>query len=119
MFSLKGDLVVDPFGGTGTTSIAALAAGRSSITLDIDETFINYSLNRITKINKNDINNMIKNRYKNAIKCTKAKLKSKNKKAKYHLKNGDPIYTRQEKNIKLPEIIEIKNKNNEIICKYK
>jgi DNA modification methylase len=37
MFSVKGDTVLDPFLGTGTTSLAALAAGRNSIGYEIDD----------------------------------------------------------------------------------
>jgi len=36
MFSLEGDTVFDPFAGTGTTNIAAVAAGRNSVGIDID-----------------------------------------------------------------------------------
>lgn len=36
MHSVLGDLVLDPFAGTGTTAVAALASGRSSVGLEID-----------------------------------------------------------------------------------
>jgi len=36
MYSVYGDVVLDPFGGTGTTALAALAAGRSSISVERD-----------------------------------------------------------------------------------
>ena len=36
MFSVQGDLVLDPFLGTGTTALAAMAAGRSSAGYEID-----------------------------------------------------------------------------------
>jgi hypothetical protein len=36
MFSVKGDTVLDPFVGTGTTTAAAIAAARSSIGIEID-----------------------------------------------------------------------------------
>lgn len=36
MFSFVGDTVVDPFGGTGTTAVAALETGRNSISVEID-----------------------------------------------------------------------------------
>jgi modification methylase len=36
MYSVQGDTVVDPFLGTGTTTFAAIAAGRSSIGIEID-----------------------------------------------------------------------------------
>ncbi|MCU0610718.1 MAG: site-specific DNA-methyltransferase [Candidatus Eisenbacteria bacterium] len=36
MFSVKGDMVLDPFLGTGTTAIAALATARNSIGYELD-----------------------------------------------------------------------------------
>jgi DNA modification methylase len=39
MYSITGDLVLDPFAGTGTSIAAAVAAGRSSIGVDIDPGF--------------------------------------------------------------------------------
>jgi len=36
MFSFKGDTVLDPFCGSGTTMIAALRAGRNSVGIEID-----------------------------------------------------------------------------------
>jgi predicted RNA methylase len=40
MFSVKGDQVLDPFIGTGTTTAAAIAAGRSSMGYDMDTRLI-------------------------------------------------------------------------------
>ena len=37
MFSVQGDTVLDPFVGTGTTSLAAMTAGRDSVGFEIDE----------------------------------------------------------------------------------
>ncbi len=36
MFSVYGDTVLDPFLGTGTTTLAAMVAGRNSIGVDRD-----------------------------------------------------------------------------------
>lgn len=36
MFSMQGDMVLDPFMGTGTTSLAAMSSGRSSVGYEID-----------------------------------------------------------------------------------
>ena len=39
MFSAQNELVVDPFLGTGTTSVAAMAAGRDSVGIELDSRF--------------------------------------------------------------------------------
>jgi DNA modification methylase len=39
MYSVKGDVVVDPFMGTGTTALAAIAAGRNSVGFEIEPAF--------------------------------------------------------------------------------
>ena len=39
MYSVKGDVVLDPFLGTGTTTTAAMTSGRNSIGIEIDESF--------------------------------------------------------------------------------
>lgn len=39
MFSVKGDTIVDPFLGTGTTMIAAMAAGRHSVGFELEPEF--------------------------------------------------------------------------------
>ena len=39
MYAVKGDVVLDPFLGTGTTTAAAMASGRNSIGVEIDKSF--------------------------------------------------------------------------------
>jgi DNA modification methylase len=40
MFSTYGDTVLDPFWGTGTTSLAAMVAGRSSVGYELDDDLV-------------------------------------------------------------------------------
>ncbi|TAL06673.1 MAG: site-specific DNA-methyltransferase [Chloroflexota bacterium] len=47
MFSFAGDTVLDPFVGTGTTMLAAAAAGRNSIGVEIDPAYVLQSAERI------------------------------------------------------------------------
>ena len=49
MFSFVGDTVLDPFLGSGTTSIAAFSLGRNSIGVEIDESYFKYALNRFNR----------------------------------------------------------------------
>ena len=47
MFSFVGDTVLDPFLGTGTTSVAASKAGRNSIGFEVDEHYFDLSCKRV------------------------------------------------------------------------
>ncbi len=46
MFSFVGDTVLDPFLGTGTTTLAAASCGRNSIGYEIDLDYLNYAHKR-------------------------------------------------------------------------
>jgi DNA modification methylase len=48
MFSFVGDTVLDPFLGTGTTSVAAAKAGRNSIGFEVDEHYFDLAHKRIS-----------------------------------------------------------------------
>src|SRR5262249_48369993 len=47
LFSFAGDIVLDPFAGTGSTALAAIAAGRNSISLDIEPTYFEIARKNI------------------------------------------------------------------------
>jgi site-specific DNA-methyltransferase (adenine-specific) len=47
MFSFAGDVVLDPFSGTGSTNVAAVAAGRNSIGNEIDVGYIKIAEKRM------------------------------------------------------------------------
>jgi DNA modification methylase len=53
MFSFVGDTILDPFLGTGTTTISASDCGRNSIGYEIDESYLTYAHNRIAKHTSN------------------------------------------------------------------
>jgi modification methylase len=40
MFSFAGDIVLDPFAGTGSTTIAAISAGRNSIGIEVEPSYV-------------------------------------------------------------------------------
>jgi len=50
MFSFAGDTVLDPFSGTGTTTVAAIAFGRNSISYEIDDQYIGMARKRISAV---------------------------------------------------------------------
>jgi site-specific DNA-methyltransferase (adenine-specific) len=50
LFSFAGDTVLDPFMGTGTTSAAALLAGRHSIGNEIEPVYLEQAIERIERL---------------------------------------------------------------------
>lgn len=49
LFSFAGDTVLDPFGGTGSTAIAAMKAGRNSISIEIEPSYVQLAHRRLLK----------------------------------------------------------------------
>ncbi len=61
MFSIKGDVILDPFAGIGTTSLASMASERNSISIDIDNTLCKYMKESLLN-SQEEINEFIQNR---------------------------------------------------------
>jgi len=118
MFSIYEDIVLDPFLGTGTTTIACAILGRNSIGYEIDESFENLikeRFNNLKTITEHYINNRI-NSHKKFIEDYK---KQKNKSFKHYNENLKlPVMTSQEKEIDFYSITQIEKKDKQIICKY-
>jgi modification methylase len=49
MFSFAGDTVLDPFAGSGSTAVAAIRAGRNSVSIEIEEEYLNSATRRAAK----------------------------------------------------------------------
>ncbi len=118
MFSIKGDTVLDPFLGTGTTTLAALSCERNSIGIEIDENFSPVINKRILE-SEHSINNHIKERIRNHLAFVKSR-KEESKSIKYENKNHHfPVITRQEKDILLNSLEKITQiSKNEFIVSY-
>lgn len=50
MFSFAGDTILDPFSGSGSTAVAAIRAGRNSISVEIEEAYLNSATRRAAKV---------------------------------------------------------------------
>ena len=100
MFSVKGDTVVDPFLGTGTTTIAAVASERNSIGIEISEEFSQVINDRIL-FSKDDLNEYIINRIEKHLNFVKEREEIKGSLKYENPHHCFPIMTRQELNFKL------------------
>jgi site-specific DNA-methyltransferase (adenine-specific) len=47
LFSFEGDLILDPFVGSGTTMLACLATNRKGLGIDIDKSYLEIAIKRI------------------------------------------------------------------------
>ena len=50
LFTQSGDVVLDPFVGSGTTAVAAAQTGRCYVGIEINPEYVDVSLNRLTQI---------------------------------------------------------------------
>lgn len=108
MYSIKGDLVLDPFIGLGTTTIASILSERNSVGYEID-TLLRPSLKGIIEsIDVSMSNSYIKNRYKRHVEFIDSRI-SQNKDVKYvNPELGCKVITRQETDLALHYIKDIK-----------
>ncbi len=49
MFSFAGDTILDPFAGSGSTAVAAIRTGRNSISIEIEEEYLNAATRRAAR----------------------------------------------------------------------
>ncbi len=115
MYSIKGDWVLDPFLGTGTTTLAAIASERNSIGFELDQDLIMNVYQRIHS-SKPYLNNYTLSRLQNHNEFIKHY--SKKKKPKYRNNQGFPVVTKQEITLQLNMIKDIEQIDDEIIVDY-
>lgn len=82
MFSVKGDIVLDPFLGTGTTTLAAMSSERNSVGLEIDSNFKEIISERIRKA-REFINDHVRDRVSRHSKFVDEQLQA-GQSFKYH-----------------------------------
>ncbi len=98
MFTVRGDIVLDPFLGTGTTTIAAMSSGRDSIGYELDQSFEKIIIQRLEEVVE-FANQYIRERLERHELFVQNRL-SQGKPLKYMNKAyGFPVNTKQEENL--------------------
>jgi DNA modification methylase len=118
MFSLRKDTVLDPFLGTGTTMIAAMATGRNSIGIEIDKNFKEALFERVEGI-VDFSNQLIENRMLNHLRFVEERTKAKGGLGYKSATYGFPVMTSQEQEIVFDEPSKIVKKKSEIEVVYR
>ena len=114
MYSIQGDVVLDPFLGTGTTTLAAMASARNSIGFEINEQFEPIILERVKDVPSiaHRVVSERLTRHRQFIDkrlLEKKELKHINK--HYHF----PVMTQQEKWLKLPNLSSVGLKEKKLL----
>jgi DNA modification methylase len=111
-YSFCGDLILDPFVGSGTTLISAFKLNRKSIGFEIHKDYITIFENRIKNITKQSTNQSISINKDDYVNLNEDQIKKKinkfNKKHLYQLVNNDCKYKSYSKD-KLINLIYVSN----------
>ncbi|MGD0643380.1 MAG: site-specific DNA-methyltransferase [Candidatus Bathyarchaeia archaeon] len=98
MFSVKGDTVLDPFLGTGTTALAAMATRRNSIGIEIDPNFKEHLSQRFSSV-LDIAEQRLKSRIVNHLQFIEERERTKGKPLYENKHYGFPVVTNQETEI--------------------
>ncbi len=120
MYSVKGDTVLDPFLGTGTTTLAAIASERNSIGIEIDPSFVPIVEDSINAAAPIQLNRYIQNRIEQHKLFVKARSNDESKDEIKHFNPhlNHPVMTSQETGLKISYIDRVKKVNNYFVASY-
>jgi modification methylase len=107
MYSVYGDTVLDPFLGTGTSLIAAIAAGRNSVGYEIDRNFKEIIQKRLDR-ERLTLNRLNFQRIMDHIAFTEKCVQEKRILRYANHAYGFPVMTKQEREIKFVFVENIK-----------
>ncbi|MFX0050302.1 MAG: DNA-methyltransferase [Candidatus Hermodarchaeota archaeon] len=111
MFSVKKDILLDPFLGTGTTTLAAMSASRNSIGYEIDSRFKEIIYSRVENIVP-FANKFIEDRLNNHMEFVNNRIKN-GKEIKYkNIYYTFPVITKQEVELYINKLLEINKINS-------
>ncbi len=110
MYSLMEDTVLDPFLGTGTTMMAAMAAGRNSAGCEIDRGFVEPVKQRVYE-QWPLLNSFNLERIKNHLDFVEKQKDNGSELKHFNSYFGFPVMTRQEKDLKLPFVKSFSDKD--------
>jgi modification methylase len=119
MYSAKGDTILDPFLGTGTTTLVALALGRNSIGYEIDANLSETIFKNLDEDKINILNEMIKERLKSHIDFVEKRMIATETDFKYFNEYYKfPVITNQETSLLFNFLNKIESIDNQIVVNY-
>ena len=121
MYSQQGDTVLDPFFGLGTTSMAAMVAGRNSVGYEIDPNLLSSIKENISTIDLMSANKTISDRYEKHLGFVAEREKAGNAVKYFNNKLQCKVMTKQELDMQFHYLTDINDISDEPLtyeCKY-
>ena len=106
MFSVKGDTVLDPFMGLGTTMLAAMAAGRNSYGYELDDSLAAQAASATGRIVV-DANRRIRQRLENHLAFVTERCRRKGALRYENHPYRFPVVTRQETDLLINDLLSV------------
>jgi modification methylase len=103
MFSLYGDTILDPFLGTGTTTLVSIVCGRNSIGFELDSAFATPVMNQAALFAV-EANRIVAARISDHLQFISSRIVLKGPTKYLNIPHGFPVVTRQETGIELYKI---------------
>ncbi len=109
MFSVKGDMILDPFLGLGTTMFAAMASGRNSAGYEIDGNFLDLIRSIVQPEIQTRLNDVIRQRFVDHQRAVEERRGKSGPDAFKHTNKhyGFPVMTTQETDLLLNYISDV------------
>jgi DNA modification methylase len=120
MYSVKGDIILDPFVGTGTTSFASAISERNSIGLEIDENFKDIIFSNLDALPCKSYE-LAKSRIENHLSFIREYIHKKGETKHINSCYNFPVVTGQETKLSVSYIKNIEFNNNTFFashCQY-
>lgn len=117
MYSAKGDMVLDPFCGLGTTNYAAMTLQRNSIGVEVDKGISEIAINALS-VEPNELNEIIDRRVDKHISFISSLPPEKKERCYNNKHHGFLVKTKQETGIKFQKINSVLKDANKVICEY-
>ncbi|MFC6836484.1 DNA-methyltransferase [Halomarina ordinaria] len=113
MFSTRGDVVLDPFWGTGTTTLAAMLAARDSVGYELDASFVGAFEARLA-----DLPETSRERARARLERHRAFAAGRDD-LDYEAEHYDfPVMTRQERRVRLYDVESVERTDDGFRCRH-
>ncbi|EMO59392.1 DNA methylase family protein [Leptospira santarosai str. CBC1416] len=118
MYSLKGDVVLDPFLGTGTTTLAAIGNCRNSIGFDLDPGLFQTQFENLSSLGES-LNRIVEKRKRDHDLFVQTRQGEGKPLLHFNQNLQTPVVTKQETFLNLERIVELlRNSDEEIVTTY-